>query len=564
MPSRPVVIAAAAASVVVAGVLVLSVETPRPAVPPPAPAAAPAALVEGGSILRPPEFPPVAGDEDRVIQWVRTFQTGADDDVAWAASRLRLAGGEGRRAVRDAAQVSIESNTALVEQALEFLGAEPEDADVPFAVAALGCRDPQAVVRGIRLLAVRPGPDRDATARAIAAAAARGELNVRLEVLAALAKIGGDAAADEAIRVIQSSPFADAPAGYGAIAGLRSDRLHRALLAAFGTETNVAVRFAVADALVTGGDSSPEAWLESLVRSPPPGPLDYADAALGVLAKLQNATALARIGATLADPLGGTAARVIAVRRLASYPIEARRVWLESAATTTAAGDDDVRIEALEALVRAGAPGALDTLTRLLREGDSGSATIAALVCGRVRRPEAAAALTDAMRRSDVSDDARVFALRALVLAGARGSAETIARAIAADHGPDDAPASMAHNACAMLGESGADFRAALGRELLRALGGEFGPLSGAGLIEIVRAAGLCCGPEASGALAARLADADAAVRSNAVLALGYAAGPDTEQDLRAAWWRAADAGERASIAQAMERAHFRASQPVR
>jgi HEAT repeat protein len=562
MPDRSVVIVAAAvtAAAVVGGAMMLADEKPRA----PEPTAAPPVVLEDASAARPPQFPPVTSDAERIVQWVHTFQTGADDDVAWAASRLRTAGPEGRRAVRDAAQVAIESNPALVEQALDFLAAAPDDADVPFARAALSCRDAEAVRRAMRLLGAHPGRDAGESARAIAAAAMTGSRNVRLEALTALSKIGGDVAAEEALRVIRDSPAADAAAGYGAISGLSSDRLHAALLASFGSETNLAVRFAIADALVTGGDPTPEAWVESLVRSPPPGPLDYADAALGVLAKLQSPLALERIGATLADPLGGTDARVMAARRLQSYPIEARRAWLEAAATSAAAGDDDVKLEALESLVRAGAPRAFETLTKFIREGDDRFASVAALVCGRVRRPETAPALTEAIRRKDLADDTRALCLRALVLSGAGDAAETIARAIAADTGPQDAPVSMAHNAVAMLGEAGPEYRAVLGRQFLRALGGEFGALSGAGLVETIRAAGLCCGPEAAAALAARLNDPGATVRANAALALGYAAGTDSERDLRAAWWHAQDAGARATIAQAMERAHYRALPPVR
>jgi hypothetical protein len=562
MPGRTLLVAVAAALAVVVGVL--AVRGPARSPPPPAPADTPPVVVEDGNVLRAPEFAPVTSDEDLVIHWVRTLQTGSDEHVAWSVGRLRTAGAEGRRAVRDAAQVAIDSNAALVEQALQFLSAAPDDADVPFARAALACRDPQGVILATRLLGDRPGPDRGATARAISKAALSVPRNVRMEALGALAKIGGDDAAEEALRVIRESPAVDAPAAIGAAAGLRSDRFHAALAAMFATETNLAVRFAAADALVAGGDASPEPWLLSLVRSPPPGPLDYADAALGVLAKLRNAEALAKIGATLADSLAGVPARVMAVRRLESYPIEARRAWLQSAAASRVPGDDEVRVEALDSLVRAGAPGAADTLSRTVREGDDAAATVGALVCGRVRRADTAPALTESLRRKDLTEETRALCLRALVLSGAPDAAETVARAMAADRGPEDEPVSMAHNAGAMLGDANPEFRTALGRQLVRALAGEFGPPAGAGLVALVRAAGLCCGPEASATLAARLEDADPAVRANAALALGYAAGPDTERDLRAAWWRARDAGEREVIATAMERAHFRACQPVR
>ncbi len=559
MAARPIVVVLAAGAVVLGGVWMSQrgeepapVETPAPEAP------------NGTSEIRPPEFPAVHGDEDRIAHWVHTVVNGADDDVAWALGCLERAGPRGRSALRETAGSSIESNTALTQQTLEFLLKAPEDSDGAFAVAALGSRDPEAVTRAMRLVGKLPGGPRDAVAKAIAAAGSTGRRDVRLDAVAALAKRNDPDAAAEAMRLVDGASSPDAPDAVRALADFRLPAVRDYVAAVFSSDAGTPVRFAAADVLVGWNDLAPLPWLESLVASPPAGAFDFADAALGVLAKARHEGALARIGATAADTLAGTSSRVAAVRRLAPYPLEAKLAFLDAAAAAAAGSDPEVAVEALDALVRAGAPGIMDRLTRTVREGDAASGNPAALVLGRVRRPEAAASLVDAVRRTDIEEELRTLFLRALVLSGAPETAGFVAGAIAQDRVPYGAPLSIAYNAGAMLGDSSPEFRAALGPELVQALRGELGPLAGAGLVQTVRAAGICCGPEASGALATWLGHADAEVRTNAALALGYTAGDDAERDLRAAWFRWRDEPSRASITKAMERAHYRSDDPAR
>ena len=417
--------------------------------------------------------------------------------------------------------------------------------------------DPQAVERAFRLLAAAPGVRSASDLRAIAAAAKAGSAGTRREALAALTTIGTDDAATEALSLIESMPLSEATVAYGIVAEFPSERIHAALAASFAAETNLALRFAAADALATRGDPSVVPWLESLLRSPPPANVDYADAALGALAKLRHPGALDRIGAAAAGTLSGADARVAAIRRLEAYPLAEKREFLEAAALSVAGNDDDVKLEALDALWRAGQPDMLERLGKLVREGDRGAAFASALVFGRIRRVEAGPALVDAVRRTDLDDEMRALFLRALVLSGAPDTAEFVVRAIAGDHVAYDAPLSLAYNAGAMLSDASASFRAAIAPHLVRALRGEWGALSGAGLVQTIRAAGLCCGADALPALAPFLTHADTIVRMNAALAIGWSAGAAAERDLRAAWWRVGDGESRTAIRTAMERAHY-------
>lgn len=549
-----VALAVAAAAVVVAAALALRPQKPVRDEPPPAPP-------EARPIERPPEFPAVRDDGDRILHWIRTLQVGADDDVAWASALLREAGPAGRRAVRDAAFVAVESNPALVEQALEFLLEDPQDEDAPFALAALRSHDPQAVLRAIRLLAVAPGRERAETAVRIADAALAGSAAVRNEALAALARLEDRAAAEEALRVLSATPETERAGAYTALAGARHPHLVEALRTAFGTTRDVRIRFALADALVASEDRTPVPWLEGLVDAAPEGPLDYADAAVGVLARLASPRVLARIVATASDRLGSADDRIVAIRRLAAYPLEAKRDALRAAAEPAPGVDVGVIVEALEALVRAGDEGALERLASYAREGTETASHAAALVYGRLRREDASPALLAAIERKDLDDSMRALNLRALVLSGDPATAERVVRIIAADHVAYEAPISLAYNAGAMLGDCSPRYRDAVGEHALRALRGEFGEVAGAGLVQLIRAAGLCSGPAASPLLAPFLTHADAEVRLNAALAMGHAAGPDTVKDLRAAWWAAPDRATRDVIAEAMERAHYRAAE---
>jgi hypothetical protein len=217
-----------------------------------------------------------------------------------------------------------------------------------------------------------------------------------------------------------------------------------------------------------------------------------------------------------------------------------------------------VRIEAFEALLRAGAPGVAERLAGFAEKGDARSAFLAALVFGRVRRPEFARPLAAAWRRADLSQDARTMCLLGVVLSNDAAYAETAVRAMADDRSEYDAKKSVAQYVAVKLSEATPEFRRAAGAAVVRALSGAFGEPSGAGLLHLLGAAAACCGDEASSVVAARLTHADVVVRSAAAGALAYVAGPDALRDLRAAWWRSADPTLRSEIAAAMERAACR------
>lgn len=525
-------------------------ESPAPETPPPG---------DGDGPSRPPEFPPVRSDDDRIVHDLSMLQTGAEDDVALAVARLRNAGPAGRRAVRDAATVAIGANAALVQQALEFLSTSPDAADADFARRAMATRDPQSVLRALRVLGAAEKPLSHASSAAIddVAAAPGALVAVRVRALGTLAMSGDDGAAERAIHVLSAAPRAEFAACVAALEGTKNARLLAWTSGCFDADSDVSVRLAAAAVLVAAGDLSRVAWLRETAGTAPAGPLDVADAALEVLAKARDESALARIGATAADRLAGADARIAAIRRLAAYPLDRTRTILETAAVADEGVDLGVPVEALDVLARGGDAASIALLTRGLSTGGAPAATAAALVCGRLRRADCAAALETAFRRRDLDESTREFVLRALVLCGEPRSAETIARAIAEDHGAYDAQVSMAYNAGAMLGDVTPAMRTAIGGEVLRALRGEFGLLSGAGLVQALRAAGVCCGPEAGPELVSRLDHADAEVRTNAALALGHVGGSDAERELKAAWWRWSDEPTRATVEKAMERVHF-------
>jgi hypothetical protein len=554
--SRRTVLVCVVAAAAVAAVAALT-RSKRPPSPEPS-APAPAPRDDGGTSARPPEFPPVRSKDDLVGHWVATLQTGADDQVAWAVAHLRTAGQAGRRAVREAAAAAIGANAALVQQGLEFLAASPDADDAEFARRAIASRDTQSTLRAIRILSAAESPLSAASVAAIGGAAESGNLEVRLAALHALAASGDDPAAERAIRVLGETPRGDVAAGVGALEGTKNAKLLAWTAGCFDADADVAVRLSAASVLVASGDLSRVPWLDEVAGTASSGPFDAADGALAVLAKARDEGALARIGATVANRLASPDARITAIRRLAAYPADRTRTFLEEAADEGV--DLGVTIEALDALVRGGDASDRARLTRRLTEGDDRAVQAAALVCGRLRRPDSAPALETALRRADLDEGTREFVVRAIVLCGEPRSAETVVRAIAGDHGAYDAQVSMAYNAGAMLGEATPAMREAIGAQVLRALRGEFGTLSGAGLVQALRAAGICCGPEAGPELASRLPHADREVRTNAALALGHVGGADAERDLKAAWWRWADEETRTTVEEAMERVHFGAA----
>jgi hypothetical protein len=562
MNARPLVLVAVAAALT-AGVVATvrrrdDAPAPAPATPPDAPPDPLPAAPQSETPRRPPEYPDVASDAERIAEWVHMVQTGDDDDVAWATHELRLAGKAGRAALRDAAHAVVEGNDALVEQALEFLIADPDPADAAFARDALRSRDPHAVRRAMRVLAAAPGPDRAGAAKAIADAAIATARIARLDAYPALVRLGGDAAAAQAVRVMRAGPPEELPAACDALAEFRHETLRAFYADLFAGETSPAIRIAAARRLLAGGDTTPVAWLESVAAAAPSGPVDFRGDALGALAEIRHAGALARIGGVVADTLEAEATRLAMVPRLAPYPLPAKREYLEKAAADAPGNDDMLRVEALEALVRAGADDVMKRLETWVRTGDDRAAVAAALVFGKLRRPDAGDALIEAASRKDLGDDARTFCLMAIALSGAADGAETVVRAIALDNVAYDAKFSVARNVAGALRGATPQFRAAAAPALLRALRGELGPLSGAGLVQTIQCAAACCGDEAAAPIGAYLVHADLPVRVAAAGSLGFVAGPGAERDLRAAWWRSADPSWRALVAKSIARAHWR------
>src|SRR5262245_11682878 len=258
MPRRTVLVCVAAAAVAAGAAAILhSPSRERPDVP----AAPPAPPPGDSAAVRPPEFPPVRSDEDRIVHWVATLQTGADDDVAWAVAQLRTSGTAGRRAVRDAAAVAIGANPALVQQALEFLAASPDKGDAGFARATFAGRDVESALRAIRILAAVEKPLAPESVAAIGDSAAWGSAELRVRALSALAGSGDDAAADRAVRVLSETPRGEMVAAVGAVEGTKNAKLVGWVSGCFDADTDVAVRLAAASVLVAAGDASRLAWL---------------------------------------------------------------------------------------------------------------------------------------------------------------------------------------------------------------------------------------------------------------------------------------------------------------
>ncbi len=209
--------------------------------------------------------------------------------------------------------------------------------------------------------------------------------------------------------------------------------------------------------------------------------------------------------------------------------------------------------------MRAGDPATPATVEEMLRGGDRGEAYPAVLVAGRLRDARYAAALASAASRPALDDEVHALAIRALVLCAAPQSAEIVVRAMAEDRLPPGRPVSQAVEVGSALGEAPAAFRDAVAPLLMRALGGEYGPPAGVGLVELLRSVGLCGRPGAAAAVTPFLDPADADVRRAAAETLGLVAGPETEKDLRAAWFRhREDAAMRGVLETAILRAHLR------
>jgi len=530
----------------------------REAAPPTPPPTAPTQRTDEPPAERPPEFPPVADEADLVRRWIVVLSSGDDSDVSWAAGRLRRAGDDARKAVREAGFASIETNPALVEQALEILLSAPRDDDAPFARAALATKDVDAVFRAIRLLGVAPGPDRAAAARAVAEASLPWDARARVEAATALTKIGGDAAAEQAVRVAAAAPATERAAILGALTDFKNERIREATRSAFAEEKAPYAKAKLGEALLREDDASPVPELERLLDSPEARSTEIADAALSALSVARHAGALKRIGAIARDVQDDANRRVTMLGLLAAYPPAETIPILEAVAADGPGVRDDVRIEAFESLIRIGAPGAFERVLSFAERGDRRAANLAALVFGSVRRRDAASRLLAASARPDFDADTRTMLLRAVVLSSAPECAAPVVRAMTQDVSAYGARKTTAQNVASELPEATPEFRRAAGAALVAALEDDAAPPVGAGLLHSLHAVADCCGAEAAPAVERRLTHADLPIRAVAATTLGLVAGPNSEKELRAAWWRAAEPWLRAVIAKAMERAHYR------
>ena len=274
-----------------------------------------------------------------------------------------------------------------------------------------------------------------------------------------------------------------------------------------------------------------------------------------MLAQARDPRALSEIGRQMRSAID-VDRRSELVKMLKPYTLAEQRDALE-----LAAGPDspwEARADALEALARLDAPGILDRIHQLLASDDRRDRHPAVLVVGRLRRPESAGPLLEALRRPDEDAEMRVFLLRGLVLVGDPESADDVVLAIAKDEADYFDPMGVAFSVVTVLTEAPAEFLEALGPEVIRALKGAHGPPRQSGLLHLVRATAVCCGSEAAPVVEPLLLHEDRHIREAAADVLATVGGPNTDRELRIAWWRLQDEYTRLAIRRTLERLHYR------
>ena len=309
-------------------------------------------------------------------------------------------------------------------------------------------------------------------------------------------------------------------------------------------------RMAAAEGLVTAGDLTPVETLRAAWTS------RRDEVALILLARAADDVAFRALDARLRDPFESPVRKVEAVTLLASFPAERKAALLRQIAQD-ARQQRDVRVEAWEALVRAGGGDDEAVLLRMLRaEGPSAQEDryVAALVLGRLRRTQHASALIEASRREDSTAEVRTKVLSALALCGASEGAETLVAALVADPSPHESADSVAVNLGVTLAAPPAPLAKLLAPLVQDALEGRRGPLGPRAKFELVVLAGRVCGSEVVPLLEQFLTDEDRHVRSAATRVLAYLRGPTTEAALRTAWWKPQDPYTRGAIAETLLR----------
>jgi hypothetical protein len=117
----------------------------------------------------------------------------------------------------------------------------------------------------------------------------------------------------------------------------------------------------------------------------------------------------------------------------------------------------------------------------------------------------------------------------------------------------------VAFDAFTVFGSLTTEFREKLGPELLRALDGQFGTPSGAGLQFLLLATPLCCDEEAAEYVERFVGHDDREIREAAIAGLAFIGRPDSLLVLRRAWRRKQDDLLRLMLADTMEKLQFRA-----
>jgi len=513
---------------------------------------------ESAATTPPPIVDPPPGLDARRSFWLLMLTTGDEHDVEWSKVQIRRDGKPARALVLGAGMRSIRSNLAFVQQALDILLESPAEDCYPFARDVLESRDPHAVNRAVLLLA-ELGALAEPLAPRLATLAVEREYPIPQYAMTALARIGTPAARDAAMDAVSRMDAAQRGFGYVALAEIGGDEVIEFMRAAFEVESEPLTKLAAAEGLVRAGDETPLPWLRAELARTVRGTHQYSGS-LRVLARAQDDEALQLFVAIATDTHESDKNRANAIETIAHYPLS--KLYEPLGRVVADRLSIDARVAALDVLIRKDAPGRLDDVRALLfAPGRAGAddRRVGALVLGRLRRPDTARALIDALSRlAPNENEDRALYLRALALTGADEAAELIARAIASDTSGFGV-GGLAFDVLTVLGSVTPEFRKTLGPELLRALDGAFGSPSGSGLQSLILATPVCCGEEAAAFIEPFVEHRDRPIREASISALAFCGRQDSLLVLRRAWRRKQDELLRATLADTIEKLQFRA-----
>lgn len=512
---------------------------------------------EERQVLEPPPLvEPVPDLAARRSFWLRMLITGDQADVDWAKTQIRRDGDPGRAAVLEAAKRTVRSNPAFVQQALDILLESPRGDCFPLAREVLGSRDPHGVNRALLLLA-RLGPEAAPVVDELATLAVEREYPIPQYAMTALANIGTDSAREAATDAVGRMDAGQRAFGYVALAEFGGAEVIAFMRQAFDVETDPLAKLAAAEGLVRAGDRSTVPWLRQELERADMG-TPYYDGTLRVLARAKDEEALRRYLKVATDKLESDKRRANALERVRDYPLDVLLTPLGEVLRDR--NTIEARVPAWEILIRKDAPGRLDDLEALLfapGPGGAGDRRVAALVLGRLRRPESAPALIDSLGRLAPDErEERGLYHRALAMTGALEAAPVIARAIAGDTS-GFGTGGVAFDISTVFGELTQEFRAELGVHVRRALDGKFGQPAGAGLQTLLMATPICCGSEAAEIVEIYVDHDERQIREAAVTALAFVGRRDSLIVLRRAWKRPQDDLLRARMADTIEKLQY-------